>query len=365
MARVVHVDLGERGYAIRIGRDITPGETLDARAARRVLLVSDSNVEPLYGERCRRALAGRGQETVTAVVKAGEDSKSIENVKSLCEKAAAAGLDRSCAVLALGGGMVGDLAGFAAAVFLRGVKLVQAPTSLLAMVDSSVGGKTAINLSAGKNLVGAFHQPVEVTADLDVLATLPEREYVSGLAEVVKYGIIWDAVLFETLEKQAEAVLKRDASLLEDIVARCCAIKAEIVAMDEHENGVRSILNFGHTLGHAIETVAGYGRLLHGEAVALGAAYAARVSRAEKGLPEEAARRIVGLLERFGLPASLNAAGLGAASWEPVRRAMAADKKTRGGLPRFVLAESVGSVVFGCEVGEETLAKAFEGLRES
>jgi len=358
MGASVHVDLGERGYDIRIGPGVSPGFTLAQEPGLRVLLVSDTNVDALYGDRCRKSLANLGLEVTTAVVAAGEASKTMKNVKALCEHAVESGLDRSSAVVALGGGMVGDLAGFASAVFLRGVRLVQAPTTLLAMVDSSVGGKTGVNLADGKNLVGAFHQPVEVAADLDTLASLPQRDYVSGLAEVVKYGIIWDAVLFERIEENAEAILERDAGLMEEAIARCCEIKAEVVMMDEREDGVRAILNFGHTLGHAIEARAGYGKLLHGEAVALGMAYAARVSAAERGLSEECSRRVIGLLERLGLPVRMAGAGV-SASWEELRKAMAADKKTRRSVPHFVLADDLGSVVFGCEVPEEVLASTF------
>ena len=358
MAATVHVDLGKRGYEIRIGRGISPGFTLAQDSGLRVLLVSDTNVDALYGERCRKNLTDLGLDVGTAVVAAGESSKTMENVKSLCEHAVEAGLDRSSVVIALGGGVVGDLAGFVAAVFLRGVRLAQAPTTLLAMVDSSVGGKTGVNLAGGKNLAGCFHQPVEVAIDLDTLDSLPKREYISGLAEVVKYGIIWDAVMFERIEENADAILQRDPDLMEEIIARCCEIKAEVVMMDEREGGVRAILNFGHTLGHAIETKAGYGKLLHGEAVALGMAYAVRVSAAERGLSEGSSRRVIDLLGRLGLPVSLAAANV-IASWEELRMAMAADKKTRRSVPRFVLAEDLGSVVFGCEVPEEILASTF------
>jgi 3-dehydroquinate synthase len=303
------------------------------------------------------ALERRGAEARMEIVPAGEASKSLDNVRLLCEKALDHGLDRSSAIAAVGGGMVGDLAGFAAAVFLRGVRLLQVPTTLLAMVDSSVGGKTAVNLPRGKNLVGAFHQPVEVTADLDALASLPRREYVSGLAEAVKAGVIWDAVLFRKFEENVEGISARDPALLEQVVARCCQIKAEVVTLDEREGGVRSVLNFGHTMGHAIEAVSGYGTLLHGEAVSLGMVYAARVSEKVKGLPAGQAARLTGLLEKMGLPVRL-AGGL-AGAWPALREAMAADKKTRRRTPRLVLAQDLGSVVYGCEVAEDALEEAF------
>ena len=328
-----------------------------------LLIVSDSNVDPLHGDRCEDVLRRRGLTVSRAVVPAGESSKSLERLAGLYETAVAAGLDRSSLVVALGGGMVGDLAGFLAATFLRGIGVAQVPTTLLAMVDSSVGGKTAVNLPQGKNLVGAFHQPVEVAADITTLRTLPDREYVSGLAEVVKYGVIWDAAFFELLERNVERLLSRDEDLLEEIVARCCEIKAEVVAVDELEAGARAILNFGHTLGHALEGVAGYGRWLHGEAVAAGMEYAARLSCALRGFPEEEERRLAELLSSLGLERACRAARRGGeSSWPDLRQAMSADKKTRRGALRLVLAERLGSVVFGCEPPEEVLEEAYSAL---
>jgi 3-dehydroquinate synthase len=271
----------------------------------------------------------------------------------------AAGLDRRGVVVALGGGVVGDLAGFLAATWLRGVRLVQAPTTLLAMVDSSVGGKTGINLPQGKNLVGAFYQPVEVDIDLRTLATLPEREYRSGLAEVVKYGVIRDAGLFADLEAGADRLMARDVTLLADIVARCCRIKADVVAGDETESGPRAILNFGHTLGHALETVRGYGTWAHGEAVAAGMAYAGEVSIRRCGFPSDDNRRLRRLLERLGLPVDWRAGGDTATDWAAMHAAMARDKKTQAGVVRFVLARRIGEAAFGCEVGADMLEDAF------
>jgi len=360
MSRTVHVNLGERGYDIRIGSGLGVGEAFIAEEGGRALIVSDSNVDKLHGDRCERDLRGHGLLTTRAVVPAGEESKSLGFAQELYGKALSAGLDRHAVIVALGGGMVGDLAGFVAATFLRGVRLLQVPTTLLAMVDSSVGGKTAVNLPEGKNLVGAFHQPSEVLADLTTLRTLPEREFISGLAEVVKYGVIWDGALFGDIEENVDALRRRDMDVLARIVSRCCEIKAEVVAMDEKESGVRAILNFGHTLGHALEKESGYGKWRHGEAVSLGMVFAAAVSVAEKRLPEEERGRLRRLLAAFGLPVR----PAGAVGWESLRAAMAADKKTVGGIPRFVLAERLGSVVLGCEVSEERLRQAFESLFE-
>jgi 3-dehydroquinate synthase len=362
MSRTVHVDLQERGYDILIGCDPDPGEALAGERGARALIVSDANVDPLYGPGCEARLRARGIETSRAVVPAGEESKSLERAGFLYGKALEAGLDRSSLIVALGGGMVGDLAGFVAATFLRGIRFIQIPTSLLAMVDSAVGGKTGVNLDRGKNLVGAFHQPMAVVSDLAALKTLPEREYRSGLAEVVKYGVIWDAPFFSRLEAGVERLLARDPDFLEEVVGRCCEVKAEIVAVDERESGVRAILNFGHTFGHALEQVSGYSRWLHGEAVAAGMVYAAEVSVLEKGFPAEDGRRLALLLERLGLKVERGGPRF-AWAWEDVRAAMSADKKALRSAPRFVLAERLGAVVFGCDVAEETLEKAFRSLQ--
>ena len=355
------MDLRERGYDITVGAAPGAPRSLAGRAGARALLVSDSRVDPLYGDVWAGMLGAAGVEAVRAVLPAGEGSKTLAWAGRLYEAAAGAGLDRRGLVVALGGGVVGDLAGFVAGTYLRGVDLVQAPTTLLAMVDSAVGGKTAVNLPQGKNLVGVFHQPVEVLADLSTLSTLPDREYVSGLAEVVKCGAIWDATFFDRLEAGAERLRAREPGMLEAVVVRCCEIKAEVVAMDERESGVRAVLNFGHTLAHALEQAAGYGAWLHGEAVAVGMAYAAELSARERGLPAAERDRLVGLLRRLGLPVRADAAGA-PAPWADARRAMGADKKSRGGAPRFVLAQRLGSVVFGCRLDEQVLEDAYASL---
>ena len=355
MSKTVHVDLGHRGYDIRIGTGMPVVGRLAGESGLKALLVSDSNVDPIYGDKYGNELRESGFSVARAVVPAGERSKDLKQVGFLYDQAVTAGLDRTSLVVALGGGMVGDLAGFVAATFLRGVRFMQIPTTLLAMVDSSVGGKTAINLPQGKNLVGVFHQPIEVVADLGTLASLPSREYVSGLAEVVKYGVIWDAALFREIEGHADLLLSREAAFLEKIIGRCCEIKAEVVAMDELEVGPRAILNFGHTLAHALETISGYGALLHGEAVAIGLAFAGHLSVRLKGFPVEALSRLTSLLQRLGLPTE-RPAGL---EWEGAREAMNLDKKTRGKTLRFVLATKLGSVTAGCDVPEADLREAW------
>lgn len=358
MARTVRVDLGDRGYNIRIGEGMWSGEDLDFGPGTRALVVTDSNVAALHGDRLREALREKGIDAACAVVPAGECSKSMEQLSMLLDEACVSGLDRASLVIALGGGMIGDLAGFLSAIYLRGIGLIQVPTTLLSMVDSSVGGKTGVNLPHGKNLAGCFHQPLAVVADLTTLATLPAREFASGLAEVVKYGVIWDAVLFDRLEETLDGILARDGGLLEEIVARCCEIKADVVAMDERESGVRAILNFGHTFGHALERAGGYGQVLHGEAVAVGMAYACELSVGEKGFDRKDADRVIALLERAGLPVRIEQAMAGT-TWESLRAVMASDKKARNRELRFVLAEKMGSVVFGCEVAEAEMEKVY------
>jgi len=357
MTRRVHVELGDRSYDITIGHKLPAGRAIKRPSGLKALIISDTNVGPVYGPRYAAAMKARGMNAVRIDVPAGEASKSWSQVLSLLEKAATLRLDRSSCVVALGGGVVGDLAGFVAATYLRGIPFIQVPTSLLAMVDSSVGGKTGVNLEQGKNLVGAFYQPMEVIADLSTLKTLPDREYTSGLAEVVKYGIIRDAGLFKLLERNIGGLLRRDDVLLGEVVARCCEIKAEVVAGDEREEkGLRAILNFGHTLGHAVENAAGYGTLLHGEAVSVGMVFALLLSAKEQGLSRQACQRAIALLSRLKLPLVVSHRQ---ASWTRVRKSMGADKKTVGGRPRFVLVERIGSAIIGCEVEEQLLKATF------
>lgn len=360
METAVHVDLGDRSYPIHIGEgllDSLGARCTDCRAGSRCLIVSDTHVEPHYGRRVTDALAGAGITAAAAVVPAGEPSKSAECLGRLYAQALAAGLDRRSFVLALGGGVVGDLAGYLAATLFRGIACIQAPTSIVAMVDSAVGGKTGINLPEGKNLVGCFWQPAAVVADLATLATLPDREFRSGLAEVVKYGVIWDAELFAWLETEADRILARDPDCLGRMVARSCEIKAEVVRRDEREGGLRAILNFGHTLGHALERAARYGTFLHGEAVAVGMVYAARLSQLERGMDLEGGARLWTLLERLGLPVMASDIG-----WPALREAMGVDKKSVGRSPRFVLADRLGEVSFGVPVAEDRLEEVWLGL---
>ncbi len=354
MSHVVKVELGPRSYEIHIAPGLLSRLDEFCRPVikgKNCLLVTDATIAPLYADGCARTLARLGCQVARAVIPPGETSKSGQWLFHIYEKAVEQGMDRKSFIVALGGGVVGDLAGFAAASYLRGIPYIQVPTTLLSMVDSAVGGKTGINLPQGKNLVGAFHQPVLVVSDLDVLRSLPRREYTSGLAEIVKYGVIRDAALFETLEKGADAVLAGEPDMVARIVARSCEIKADVVGKDEYEeSGLRAILNFGHTIGHAIETVTGYGHFLHGEAISIGMAFAARLSVELRGMPRRDCDRLVNLLARLGLPTDVPEC-----PWQPIRMAIGVDKKSKGGHPRFVLADRIGSVAEGCEVPEELL----------
>jgi 3-dehydroquinate synthase len=369
MKRDVNVDLGDRSYPIHIGSGIleTLGDACKTAGLKgKCLIVTDEHVAPLYADWVFQSLEKAGFKPLLEVLPAGEPTKNQAQLMNLYSKAAAHHLDRKCFMVALGGGVIGDLTGFAAASWLRGIKFVQVPTSLLAMVDSSVGGKTGINIPEGKNLVGAFHQPELVLIDLDTLKTLPPRELAAGMAEVVKYGVIWDGSLFQTLEKEWGSGILAAGQRLEasstspdlgKIIARCCEIKAEVVGQDEREVGLRGILNFGHTLAHAIENVAGYGQFLHGEAVAIGMVYAAHLSVALKGLSVGESARIEKLLAGLSLPV-----GAPKLPWKDIRAAMAVDKKTVGGLLKFVLADRIGHVDFGCEVPEKMLEDIWDGM---
>ncbi|GMU42092.1 MAG: 3-dehydroquinate synthase [Xanthomonadales bacterium PRO6] len=302
MSAELEVPLGERGYRVRIGQGLLadPDPLRAAIRGRQVLLLSNTTVAPLYAARVETALTGMQLRTV--LLEDGERHKTVESAARIWQALAELGAQRNATLLALGGGVIGDLGGFAAACWMRGIDFIQLPTTLLAMVDSSVGGKTGVNLPQGKNLVGAFWQPRLVLADIDTLATLPAREYRAGLAEVVKYGAIFDAAFFDWLERHADALSARAPETLAQAVLRSCRHKTAVVVRDERENGERALLNFGHTFGHALETLGDYSLLLHGEAVAIGMCMAAQLS-AELGLaPTADGARLRELLRALGLP---------------------------------------------------------------
>ncbi|GAP65138.1 3-dehydroquinate synthase [Mizugakiibacter sediminis] len=347
--RELEVALGARRYPIWIGPGLL-GDAARWRArmrGRHALVVTNATVAPLYLERVRAGLAGLAHDAL--VLPDGESFKTLDSCARVFDALAALGATRDACVLALGGGVIGDLAGFAAACWMRGIDFVQMPTTLLAMVDSSVGGKTAVNLPAGKNLVGAFHQPRAVVADTDTLATLPAREYRAGLAEVAKIGALGDAAFFAWLEAHADALAGRASDALIEAIAHACARKAGVVARDETEQGERALLNFGHTFGHALEAELGYGTLLHGEAVAIGMLLAARLS-ARLGLAGTAdAERLRALLTRLGLPVDAPP-GAGA---DALLARMALDKKNEAGRLRLILWRGIGraEIAAGVDAG--------------
>ncbi|MBN8740843.1 MAG: 3-dehydroquinate synthase [Lysobacterales bacterium 69-70] len=349
--RTLDVALGARSYPIWIG----PGLLHDAarwRAAirgRHVLVVSNTTVAPLYLD---AVLAGLdGLQAASLVLPDGEQYKSLQRCGEVFDALAELKANRDACVIALGGGVIGDLAGFAAACWMRGVDFLQIPTTLLAQVDSSVGGKTGVNLAAGKNLVGAFHQPRAVVVDTDTLDSLPAREYRSGLAEVVKYGAIGDAAFFAWLEREADALAARDAGAVAEAIERSCRHKAGVVARDEREDGERALLNFGHTFGHALETAGGYGQLLHGEAVAIGMVLAAALS-ADLGLaPAADAQRLQRLLERLELATALPAGS----DAQALLQLMYLDKKNLSGQLRLILWRGIGAAEIVAAVADTAI----------
>ena len=359
MTRAVDVG-GDKPYAIRIGNRLLgdAGALLAPLRGRHALVVGDANVAPLYAARVVDALRSRdGIAVGECVLPAGEGSKRLPQFERVLQSLASLGATRDACVYALGGGVVGDLAGFAAACWMRGIDCVQLPTSLLAMVDSSVGGKTGLDLDAGKNLVGAFHPPVAVLADTDALRTLPPRELRAGFAEVVKYGAIGDAAFLDWLDAHADALLAGDGDALAEAISRSCAHKAAIVERDPFERGERALLNFGHTFGHAIEAEQAYAGLNHGEAVAVGMVLAARLS-ARLGLAADAdAGRLAALLERFGLPLAIPA-GLDP---DALLARMRLDKKATAGGLRFVLWHGPGRAELVAGVDESAVLGALRG----
>lgn len=353
----VRVALGERWYPIHIGAGALDAQELyrPHLGAGRVAVITNPVVAPLYLGRVKAALARAGADAFEVLVEDGEQAKSWASLERVLDALLAARLGRDGLVLALGGGVVGDLAGFAAAVYQRGIDFIQLPTTLLAQVDSSVGGKTAINHPRGKNMVGAFHQPAAVIADVAALATLPARELRAGVAEVIKHGFALDAGLVEWLEANMEALLAREPAALAHVVRRSCELKAAVVAADERENGQRAVLNLGHTFGHAIEAGAGYGAWLHGEAVAAGMVMAAGLSVRAGLLDAASEARVRALVLRAGLPATGPALAP-----ERYLELMALDKKAAGGRLRFILLERIGRAVLRGDVDarlvRETLA---------
>lgn len=340
----VSVELGDRSYEIRIGEGVFAcvPQLLDPNSTR-FLLVTDENLRSTHAESVLQILLEAGAEGKAVAVAAGERSKSLATLSSLYDELVAMSASRRTTVVAVGGGVVGDLAGFLAATYARGLPFVQVPTTLLAMVDSSVGGKTGINHAKGKNLIGAFHQPRGVAIDTATLATLPDREYRSGLAEVIKYGVILDADFFDWLEEHVDGMVRRDSEVLTPLIARSCQLKADVVREDEFETtGLRAVLNYGHTFAHAFEALSGYDQLLHGEAVSIGMVCASRLAARLGRVNSEVTDRQVALLEAVGLPVQVPADQLH--RHQELLDCMRLDKKSVDGQLRFILPDRIGHV---------------------
>ena len=359
--RTVRVPLGKRSYDIEIGAGNSKQAGRFIAALRRTthaVIVTDGHVQDPHAVRVAASLSESGVAVELVVVEPGETSKSVETVDALWHKLLELGADRKTVVVAVGGGVIGDQPGFVAATFARGLALVQIPTTLLAQVDSSVGGKVGVNLPGAKNMVGAFWQPLGVLIDTDVLATLPPREYRAGLAEVVKYGVILDADFFAYLEGSAAGLVERHPDVLRHVIARCCELKAQVVSQDEREEtGARAVLNYGHTFCHAFETLTGYGRLLHGEAVSIGMLCASRLAERLGRVDAAFTARQRDLLALLGLPVEVPAA----LAPDAVLAIMSKDKKVEHGKLRFVLPTRMGHVELVADVAADDVRDALIG----
>jgi 3-dehydroquinate synthase len=349
------VNLGERSYPVHVGAGLLEqaGELLQQAGVRgKVAVVTNPTVAQLYLDPIHEALTNAEFEVTPILLPDGEEHKNLKSLVSIYDRLIDERFERKSCVLALGGGVVGDVAGFAAATYLRGVSYVQVPTTLLAQVDSSVGGKTGINHESGKNLIGAFYQPKLVLIDVAVLRTLPHRELAAGLAEVIKYGIIQDPALFELLEQRMEKLLGSDRELLSQVITVSCAIKARVVEADEREEDYRAVLNFGHTIGHALEAVTGYRQLLHGEAVAVGMVKAVTLSMQQGFCDTASFNRVAALVRKAGLPVEIPSGVLP----QNLIQAMEVDKKVAGGKIKFIMCEGIGKTRFHWLAPNEVLS---------
>ena len=362
----IYVDVSDNAYDIHIGTNLLQEAEAELAAllgGRQVVIVTDTNIAPLHLEQTKNALSAHAASCTNFILPAGEASKSFSVYEQLVNDILALPIDRQTVLVALGGGVIGDLVGFAAASLLRGLDFIQIPTSLLAQVDSSVGGKTGINTPAGKNLVGAFHQPRLVLADIGILASLPEREVKAGYAEVVKYGLLGDAAFFEWLEQHGRDVITGQPDAQAEAVRRSCQAKADIVAADEREAGKRALLNLGHTFAHAFEAVAGYdGRLLHGEAVSAGLGCAFAFSRQLGLCSGQDVERVYAHLAAMGMPTSAQDLPAGQAAPQVLIDHMRKDKKARQGKLTFILARQIGEAFVDRNIDEAELNKFLESL---
>ncbi|MDK2823672.1 MAG: 3-dehydroquinate synthase [Clostridia bacterium] len=351
----VKVDLSDRTYDINIGQDILNNfgaQLINLTSGRQVILISNDLVYNYYGQQVKRSLERENFEVLVHIIPEGEEFKNWQMAGEILSILLEARFNRDAVMVALGGGVIGDLAGFVAAVYQRGIDFVQIPTTLLAQVDSSVGGKVAVNHPLGKNMIGAFHQPLLVWADLDTLVTLPEREWLAGLAEVVKYGVIWDEKFFYFLENNIQKLIKRDLNVAQKIISHSCAIKARIVSEDEKEQGLRAILNFGHTIGHAIEKVTEYKVYRHGETVAMGMVAATQLAINLNLCSDLTLNRLKNLLEKLGLPVSLPPVSI-----DNILDTLLLDKKVRNKKLVFVLPRKLGQVEIVKGINGEIIKK--------
>ncbi|MCG2608042.1 3-dehydroquinate synthase [Acinetobacter sp. SM34] len=358
--QTLHVELGDRRYPIFIGSDLNPQSLLESYIhGKQVMVVTNTTVAPLYLEHYLSAIEGLGKTVATCILPDGEKYKNIEHLNLIFNALLEAGFNRDATVLALGGGVIGDMAGFASACFQRGVYFIQVPTTLLSQVDSSVGGKTGINHPLGKNMIGAFQQPQVVLADMSQLSTLPDRELSAGLAEVIKYALLGDRDFLVWLEQNMDGLVARDPGLLAEAVYKSCAHKARIVANDEKEQGERALLNLGHTFGHAIESYLGYGVWLHGEAVATGMVMAADLSQRMGWISREDLERTKKIIQRAHLPVKCPAIPL-----EEFLAYMSHDKKVLNGQLRLVLMKALGQAVISKEFDVELMKQAILANQE-
>ncbi|MBD2387265.1 3-dehydroquinate synthase [Cylindrospermum sp. FACHB-282] len=364
MTSIINVNLGEKSYEIAIASaslDQLGQQMSQLQLGKKVLLVSNPMIFKHYGERAIASLKNAGFEVASCNLPPGERYKTLNSIQKLYDIALENRLERSSTMVALGGGVVGDMTGFAAATWLRGINVVQVPTTLLAMVDSAIGGKTGVNHPHGKNLIGAFHQPRRVLIDPEVLKTLPTREFRAGMAEVIKYGIIWDADLFAQLEasKHLDQLRYVKTDLINNILTHSCQAKADVVGKDEKESGLRAILNYGHTIGHAVESLTGYRLLKHGEAVGIGMVAAGQISL-ELGLwQKQDTERQNALIEKTGLPTKLPAG----VEIEAIIDALQLDKKVKSGQVRFVLPTKIGEVTITDQVPTDTIRQVLQGMQ--
>lgn len=354
----ISVELGERSYDISIGSNILDGigdNLTSFGLSPKAAIVSNPTVFSLYGERVSASIRKAGFDLIAVIIPDGEEYKDLLRVQQIYDDLLRQRLDRSSALIALGGGVIGDITGFAASTYMRGISYVQVPTTLLAQVDSSVGGKTGVNHRLGKNMIGTFWQPKLVWIDVETLKTLSQRELLAGLAEVIKYGVIYDRELFDFLEANKDQILNFDSKALTHIIKRSCKIKADVVSKDERESGLRAILNYGHTIGHAIETVTGYTRFLHGEAVALGMYLEARLARILNLMGGEELVRIKALLDSYGLPSEMPDIDI-----NEMLSSMQLDKKAVAGELKFILPEKIGEVRIQKGVPEEAIRESLK-----